>query len=178
MLRLPPQRVIAEALAAYAAGVKGRRAFEVMARAVAAGCMGEAGDGTGARFCTLHVCRYAVHAARQAQHIAMSVSFSFVMMVLALNSYPAQGPSVINQVLIGVFVLLSGIVIWVLGGMEKNQTLSEITGSAAGNLSMSFWRRLAAVGALPVMSLLASVFPQVSGLFRAWLAPNLEQMLR
>jgi hypothetical protein len=49
-----------------------------------------------------------------------------------------------------------------------------MAGSDPGKLNGGFYLKLAAYGALPILSLLASEFPSVSNFLLSWVQPSLE----
>ena len=129
-------------------------------------------------FCALQFCRFLIHAVGQAQRMTWVVSLCFVMLALTLNSYSPRGPVLIGQVIVVCFVIVSSIVVWVLSGMERDVTLSRMTRSDAGALGWEFWLRLGGLGVLPFVSVLAGLFPGISGFLSSFVAPNLDSVLR
>jgi hypothetical protein len=59
--------------------------------------------------------------------------------------------------------------------MERDCTLSRITDSKPGEVDgFGFYTRIAAVGALPLLSVLASHFPSIGQYVFSWVQPLLR----
>jgi hypothetical protein len=60
--------------------------------------------------------------------------------------------------------------------MHRDVTLSNLTDTKPGELGADFWLKLVGFGIGPVLGLLTSVFPELSGFFLSWLQPGLESI--
>jgi hypothetical protein len=61
----------------------------------------------------------------------------------------------------------------ILVGMERSVVLSHLWGSDPGRISFNreFIQRLALYGALPVLTLISALFPEMGDTIFSWLAP-------
>ena len=68
------------------------------------------------------------------------------------------------------------VTLWVFIEMDRNATLSAIAGTKAGRVSFdrAFATNLLTYGLVPLLGLLASLFPQASRLFVGWINPLLH----
>jgi hypothetical protein len=73
-------------------------------------------------------------------------------------------------------VVIVGIVGFVYAQMHRDSTLSYITGTEPGELGLNFWVRIVSFVAVPAISLLASQFPQIAGLFSSWVEPAVNAL--
>jgi hypothetical protein len=106
--------------------------------------------------------------------MATSLSLSFVLLVLIFNSYRPDGPQLVSRFMGVVFVVI-GIAVWhVFSQMERNPILSTMAHTTAGELSAEFWIQLLALGGLPLLGVLAHMFPSVSHFLFQWIAPSVE----
>lgn len=129
-----------------------------------------------ADFVTLNFCRFIAYAVGQVKRVAWCVSISFVLFVLLLNSYSPEAPQVIAHFLVGLFVL-TGAGVWrVFSEMERNQTLSTMARTTAGELNIEFWIQLIALGGLPLLGILGHLFPSLSQFLFQWIAPSMQAM--
>ena len=95
------------------------------------------------------------------------VSVSFVLALLAWNSYPFQPRQWIDWAFTALLFGLGAAVIWMFAQMHRNSILSRITGTQANELGAEFYLRLATFGAVPVLTWIASQFPAIgSGISR------------
>jgi hypothetical protein len=129
-------------------------------------------------FLAQQLSRYASHSIGGTLKLLWTISFCFLMLVLVLNSYPAQGPILLGRAVLVLFLGVSFVVVGVLVDMERDATLSRITGSEPGQLGWGFWVRLFTLGSLPFLSVVAGLVPGVSTFISSWLAPGLEKVLR
>ncbi len=108
--------------------------------------------------------------------LIMCVSGLFVFILLSINSYPFQPQSAFRLLLVGMFVLIGCVVGSVYAQMHRDATLSLLTDTTPGKLGSEFWIKLAGFGAVPLVSLVASQFPEVNRFLFSWLQPALEAL--
>ncbi len=126
------------------------------------------------KFVALHYSSFILYGVRQIQNLLMFLSIGFVLLMASLNCYNAQAPLFIGRMLLILFLLLGGAIMFCLIGLEKDPVLSRMAGSDPGKLNSGFYLKLAAYGALPLLSLLASEFPSVSSFLLSWVQPSLQ----
>jgi hypothetical protein len=100
----------------------------------------------------------------------------YVLLLAAVNVYPFQPQVVIRTGLMILLVVIVGIVGFVYAQMHRDSTLSYITGTEPGELGLNFWIRIVSFVAVPAISLLASQFPQIAGLFSSWVEPAVNAL--
>lgn len=127
-------------------------------------------------FVTLHYTPFLLYGVRQIQNLLWFPSVGFVLLMLAMTSYSFQAPHVIGRFLSVLFAAIA----WMLGTsmaqMERDPILSRIAGTQPGELSATFYLKLARYGALPVLGMLAWQFPSISNFLLSWIQPALEAM--
>jgi len=101
------------------------------------------------------------------------VSTSFILGIVALNSYPFQPRREIDWMFTGLLFILGSGVVFVFAQMHRNSILNRITDSDASKLGGEFWVRLATFGAVPVLTWLAYQFPAVGGSILRMVQPGL-----
>ena len=89
------------------------------------------------------------------------VSIIFVLALLAWNSYPFQPRQGIDWIFTGMLFGLGAGIIWIFAQMHRDPTLSRITGTEINKLGASFYLRLVTFGAVPVLTWVASQFPEI-----------------
>ena len=67
-------------------------------------------------------------------------------------------------------------IVRVFGRMERNDILSRIPHTTPGELNPQFWVQLAALGGLPLIGVLAHLFPQMSEFLFSWVAPGIQEL--
>ena len=130
----------------------------------------------GADFVVLQMARYFVFVAVQIQRIAWTLSIIMVLLLIAFNTYSVQAPQTIGRVMAACFVVIGFFVIRVFAGLERNPILSRIAGTRPGKLTWEFYTHIAALGALPLIGVLAHLFPAVSSFLSSWVAPGVESL--
>jgi len=90
------------------------------------------------------------------------VTVAFVLLQLSLVVYPWQGARNGSLLMACVFVVAGAGVIVVFMQTERDAILSRLSGSKPGELSSGFWIKLLSYGAIPLATILATYFPEVS----------------
>ncbi len=125
-------------------------------------------------FVILEISRFLIYVVQQARRIALCISLGLLMLILLFHSYNAQSPTLVAQFLAVLFVSVGVVMFQVFAGIERNHTLSRIARTNPGELDGSFWLHLIALGGLPLLGLLAHLFPPISNFLFSWVAPNLQ----
>lgn len=102
------------------------------------------------------------------------VSASFVLAIVAWNSYPFQPREEVNWILTAVLVFLGSGVVWVFAQMHRDPILSRITETNANELGFDFYVRIISFGALPVFTWLAYQFPEIGSAVFKFIQPGLD----
>ena len=63
--------------------------------------------------------------------------------------------------------------VWILVGMERDHVLSRLRTTTPGRVDINwdFIKRLAVYGVLPLLAVIAALFPEVGGTLFGWLEP-------
>lgn len=112
----------------------------------------------------------------QIHNLLFFVIGGFVLAVCSIGSYPFQSPRALNWWMTAAMLALGWGVVRMLAQMSKDAVLSRITETEPGKLDTGFYLKLAAAGALPVISVVVSQFPSVGRFFFSWLEPTLEAL--
>jgi hypothetical protein len=68
------------------------------------------------------------------------------------------------------------VITWVFAQMERNPLLSRMARGKPGELNREFWFQLVGLGGLPLLGVLAHLFPSVSEFVYQWLAPGVQAL--
>ena len=96
------------------------------------------------------------------------------MLIVVLNSYSAQSPLLVGRFVAVAFAVTGSVIGLVFAGMERNTILSHISGTKPGTLSAQFWLQLLAMGLLPLIGVLAHLFPSAATFLSSWVAPSVQ----
>ncbi|WP_263382588.1 hypothetical protein [Granulicella arctica] len=110
------------------------------------------------------------------RHIMSFVSITFVLGIVAWNSYPFQPRREVNWMFTALLLLLGIGVISVFAQMHRNAVLSRITDTKQNELGVEFFQRILTFGALPVLTWLAYQFPSIGGALFRMLQPSLSSI--
>lgn len=102
------------------------------------------------------------------------LSFGFLLLVVALNVYDFRARSIIDWLLVLMFIVLTSGILTVLAQAARDAVLSRITGTKEGKLDRNFVTHAVSYGALPLLVLAATHFPSVGKFFFSWVKPALE----
>lgn len=115
------------------------------------------------------------------QHVLMDIRshvfafvFGYFFLVLALNVYPVGPHHSVMAFLIGLFVLFLSVIAFVFMAMHRDSILSRTTATEPGKLDAGFFAKLVSVVSVPLIGLLASLFPELSNFLFSWLEPGLQ----
>ena len=108
--------------------------------------------------------------------LVMTVAGIFVLTLLSITSYPFEPKASFHSIVIFLFFLILAIIAFAFAQMHRDPTLSRITNTTPGELGIDFWIRIISFTAVPLLSLLASQFPSISGSLFSWLQPALQAL--
>ena len=108
------------------------------------------------------------------RYLLLFVSTSFVLAIVAWNSYPFQPRQFIDEVFTCMLAILGGGIILVLAQMHRDPILSRITRTKPNELGIEFYIRIIAFGAVPVLTWFAYQFPGVGSAIFKFLQPGIE----
>jgi hypothetical protein len=106
--------------------------------------------------------------------IFLTVSFTLVLLSLVIYSFEPHRALIWSVT--GIFALIGFIIVKVLMQVHRDPILSRITGTKANELGLTFYIRIAALGAAPLLTLLATHFPSIGRYIVSFLQPGLEAL--
>jgi hypothetical protein len=112
-----------------------------------------------------------------ARHVLRYLVLGFLLLALAIHTYPFQPHRTLVLWISVLFVFLGIVITFVLVKMEKNPVLSWLTGTPPGKLDLAFLVRIGTLGAMPLLTVASAQFPQLGRTLFSWVDPIL-QMLR
>lgn len=110
----------------------------------------------------------------QIDNLVGFLSFGFLLLVIALNSYDFRSRTIIDWILIVMFLFLTSGIMTVFAQAARDAILSRITGTQEGKLDRNFFIHLLSYGGMPVLVLAATHFPTLSRFLFSWVKPALE----
>jgi hypothetical protein len=110
------------------------------------------------------------------RNLATFVTFGYVLLALALGSYPFLAPRAIAWFLSLLLIGLSIPVVLVFLQMSRNAILSKLSSTTPGKSDWGFATRTISFTALPLLSMLASPFPFIGRYVFSWLQPALKSL--
>jgi hypothetical protein len=108
------------------------------------------------------------------RYLMIFVSTSFVLAIVAWNSYPFLPRQYINWLFTGLLLFLGSGIVWVFAEMYRDPILSRITETKANELGLDFYIRIFSFGVVPVITWLAYQFPDVGSVIFRFLQPSVE----
>ena len=112
----------------------------------------------------------------QMRNMLAMMSFGFVLLVLALESYPFQPRERIGWWILGTFAALSASILYVFRGLGKDLILKRLAAARPGKFDIAFLWPAIKFGVLPILTVLASQFPALSNFLFSWLEPALDSL--
>jgi hypothetical protein len=123
------------------------------------------------KYVALHYSAYIGYVLHQLQNLLLCCVISFVVLVLALNSFSFQSPQAIFY-LVSIGLVVGGcIVLAAFAQMERDPILSRLSGTPEGELGKDFYVRALTYGALPVLTVLSTQFPAIARYVTTWAQP-------
>ena len=112
----------------------------------------------------------------QMRNMLAVMSFSFVLLVLALESYPFQPRQRISWWILSSFLALGASILLVFRGLSNDLILKRLTAGRPGKIDSTILWPAIKFGALPLLTVLASQFPALSNFLFSWLEPALDSL--
>jgi hypothetical protein len=104
------------------------------------------------------------------------IMYGFILLVLALAIYPFEGRLYIEVAILLIFIVSGARVATVFAQMDRDPLLSRLSETKPNQLGINFVIRLVSFGALPLITLLASLVPDVGRFLQSWLQPALQSL--
>ncbi len=108
--------------------------------------------------------------------LIFAIGGMYVLLVLAMTVYPFQPRASIATLLTLLLLYIIVVVTLVLAQLHRDPILSRVTKTTPGELGGDFWVRATSFAVLPVVTFLASQFPQVNRFLYSWLEPALQAL--
>ena len=131
----------------------------------------------GNEFIAMRVAAYIRYVTLQMKNLMTFMSFGFLLTLLASISYPFDRPQIIAWSATITLAALLFTVGTVLAQMDRDGVLSRMSNSAPGQVRyMAFLKHMLAVGGLPIITVLATLFPAIGSYLFSWAGPILESL--
>jgi hypothetical protein len=108
--------------------------------------------------------------------MALAGLFLFVATTLAVSNYPFDPRPALSAVLLVLFLAFGAVIVFVYADMHRDATLSHITNTNPGELGSEFWMKIIGFGAAPLLGLITTAFPEMSGFLFSWLQPGIASL--
>ena len=117
---------------------------------------------------------------RHLRELALFMLLSLLLATLLLSSYPYPPQSLLRLILLVVLGGTVGSLIFVLIQMNRDEVLSRIDRTEPGKVTwnLRFVMNLLTFGALPLLTLLSSEFPELRKFLFAWAEPILKLLAK
>ena len=112
----------------------------------------------------------------QIRNRIVTAATMYILLLWALTSYPFLNRHTIVGFLTSVLIGLAASVIWIYAQMHRDEILSRTTETASGKLDADFYTKILSMVGIPLVTLIASQFPEVSNALFSWLEPGLSAM--
>lgn len=112
----------------------------------------------------------------QIRNRIVTAAAMYVLLLWGLTSYPFLNHHSIVTFLTCVLIGLAAAVIWIYAQMHRDEILSRTTETASGKLDADFFTKILSMVGIPLITLIASQFPEVSNALFSWLEPGLSAM--
>jgi hypothetical protein len=112
----------------------------------------------------------------QIRNRIVTAAVMYVLLLWGLTSYPFLNHHSIVTFLTYILVGFAVAVIWIYAQMHRDEILSRTTETASGKLDADFFTKILSLVGIPLVTLIASQFPEVSNVLFSWLEPGLSAM--
>ncbi len=99
-----------------------------------------------------------------------------LLVIAFIAGYPFEGQRYIEFMIICLFILAGVTVGTVFAQMDRDPLLSRLNETKPNQLGLSFVYRMISYGALPLITLLASLVPDIGNFLQSWLQPALQSL--
>jgi hypothetical protein len=125
-------------------------------------------------FVCIHYVSYIQNVLARMRTMVLSIIFLFVSVCLTVSFYPFIPRTQVTLWMILEFAFIATVVVYVYGGMERDKTLSYLTNTQPGRLSVEFWIKTLGFLAGPIFGILATQFPVIADSILGFLQPGLN----
>ena len=126
-------------------------------------------------FLSMHFVAYLQNILATLRSVVLAIGYLFMSICLTISFYPFIPRTAISIWLILLLAGIGSVVLSVYAGMERDVTLSVLTGTDP-KLSSRFWIKSAAFLSGPLLGILTTQFPGIADFVLSWLQPGLESI--
>lgn len=112
----------------------------------------------------------------QIRNRIVTATAMYILLLWGLTSYPFLNHHSIVTFLTFILIGLAAAVIWIYAQMHRDEILSRTTETDTGKLDADFFTKVLSMVGIPLVTLIASQFPEVSSALFSWLEPGLSAM--
>jgi hypothetical protein len=136
-------------------------------------CLVELGN----EFIAMRMAAYVRYITLHMKNLMTFMSLGFLLTLLASISYPFDRPQIIAWSATLTLAALLFTVGTVLAQMDRDAILSRMSNSTPGKVRyMAFVKHMLAVGGLPIITVLATLFPAIGSYLFSWAGPIMESL--
>ena len=100
----------------------------------------------------------------------------YILLLWGLTSYPFLNHHYIVMGMAWLLFFMATAVIWVYSQMHRDDILSRTTETESGKLDGDFFVKMLSIVGIPLLTLIASQFPEIGGFLFSWFEPGLSSM--
>ena len=112
----------------------------------------------------------------QMRSLVVCAGGMYVLILCSMSVYPFEPHPALQVLAVALVVVMAVVVGFVYAEMHRDAILSRLTSTTAGELGWDFWFKFISAGAIPVFSLLAVQFPEISKFLFSWLEPAVQAL--
>jgi hypothetical protein len=110
------------------------------------------------------------------RHVMAFVAISFSLVLISLNIYSFEPHRSLIWSFIAIFFVTGFMIVGALMQLHRDPIMSRISGTTAHSLDLHFYLRIAAFGAVPLLTLIATTFPSLGRYLASFIGPSLEAL--
>lgn len=113
----------------------------------------------------------------QLRYLLVFVLFTYVLLIVGLETYPFEGQRSLSSVLTIIFMIVFVMAAIIIVQMDRNDFLMRLEHMPSGKTD--YWstgKRLLGVGGIPLIAVLASQFPVVERFLLSWVKPTIDNL--
>jgi hypothetical protein len=96
--------------------------------------------------------------------------------LISLNIYSFEPHRSLIWSFIAIFFVTGFMIVGALMQLHRDPIMSRISGTTAHSLDLHFYLRIAAFGAVPLLTLIATTFPSLGRYLASFIGPSLEAL--
>jgi hypothetical protein len=110
--------------------------------------------------------------------LILALTVDALVLLLSTRVYPFQPQTTLSALAWVLLLAVVAVCVWILLDMERNATLSHMSGSEPGKISwdLGFASQMIVYAGLPILALVASHFPEVGRPLLDWIRPVMSSV--